>query len=322
MSRGTEPERSVAATAALLDAVRGLRWPARARVPGVLPGAHPARLRGPGGEFSEYRAYRQGDDPRRLDWRLLARSDRAYVRLADDHALLPTVCVVDASLSMAYPDVEAARGGAARLHAKWRTACALATGLAAVAHAAGDPVGLVVGDERAGGMRVLPPRSRRGVVYELAAALAAVEPAGAGALAPLLARAPARAGTRLVLVGDFLEGDLAEVRRAVAAHAAGGGEVHAVHVVAVEELDPPVNVRVAIDPEDVRLRRALDAGARAAYVARFADWRAELARGWRDAGATYTMVRTDEEPARAVRRIVRNEPLGRAADDLPRAGPR
>ena len=169
--------------APLLDELRGLRWPARRRVPGVLPGAHPARLRGPGGEFSEYRAYRQGDDPRRLDWRLLARSDRAYVRLADDHALLPTVCVVDASLSMAYPDAETARGDARRLHApqlhaKWRAACAVAVGLAAVAYAAGDPVGLVVAD--GAGARVVAPRSRRGVVFEIARALDATTPAGAG----------------------------------------------------------------------------------------------------------------------------------------------
>ncbi len=291
--------------APLLDAVRGLRWPARRRVPGVLPGAHPARLRGPGGEFSEYRAYRQGDDPRRIDWRLLARSDRAYVRLADDHALLPTVCVVDASLSMAYPDAETARGDAARLHAKWRAACALAVGLAAVAQAAGDPVGLVVGEST--GVRVLPPRARRGVVQELAGALDAVTPVGNGALAPLVARAPGGAGTRLVLIGDFLEDDLAVVRRAVAAHAGGGGEVYAVHVVAAEELAPPAGVRVAIDPEDAGVRRALDAGARTAYEARFAAWREELAREWRDAGAAYALVRADEDLARAVRRVVRGE---------------
>lgn len=291
--------------APLLDAVRGLRWPARRRVPGVLPGAHPARLRGPGGEFSEYRAYRQGDDPRRLDWRLLARSDRAYVRLADDHALLPTVCVVDASLSMAYPDAEAARGDAGRLHAKWRSACALAVGLAAVAHAAGDPVGLVVAD--GAGVRVLAPRSRRGVVVEIARALDATTPAGGGGLAPLLARAPSAAGARVVLIGDFLEDDVAAAQRAGAAHAASGGEVYAVHVVAAEELEPAAGLRVAVDPEDARVRRAMDAGARAEYGGRFAEWRAELARGWRDAGARYTLVRADEPAAWAVRRVVQGD---------------
>ncbi|MDF1501779.1 DUF58 domain-containing protein, partial [Roseisolibacter sp. H3M3-2] len=128
----------VHAYATLLDEVRALRWPARRRIAGGLPGAHRARLRGTTGEFSEYRAYRQGDDPRRLDWRLLARSDRAYVRLADDHALLPTLFVVDASASMAFPE------DGARRYAKWRSARALAVGLAAAAHGARDPVGVAI----------------------------------------------------------------------------------------------------------------------------------------------------------------------------------
>lgn len=288
--------------APLLDELRGLRWPARRRVPGVLPGAHPARLRGPGGEFSEYRAYRQGDDPRRLDWRLLARSDRAYVRLADDHALLPTVCVVDASASMAYPDADTARGDAQRLHAKWRAACALAVGLAAVAHAAGDPVGLVVANGT--GVRVLAPRSRRGAVSEIARALEATTPADDGGLARLVARIPGGAGTRLVLLGDFLDDDLPAARRAVAAHAATGGEVYAVHVVAAEELVPPATLRAVVDRENRAVQRAMDDEARATYAERFSSWRADLAREWRDAGATYTLVRADETPAHAVRRVV------------------
>ncbi|GLC25866.1 DUF58 domain-containing protein [Roseisolibacter agri] len=285
--------------AALLDQVRSLRWPARRRVAGNLPGAHRARLRGSTGEFSEYRAYRQGDDPRRLDWRLLARSDRAYVRLADDHALLPTLLLVDASASMAFPEGT----DAGTRHAKWRTACALAVGLAAVAHAAGDPVGLAIAGSD--GVRTLPPRSRRGVVHELARALDAVAPAGSGALAPLLARVPA--SSRLVLISDYLGDDADALRQAAGAHAARGGDVHALHVVAAEELAPPRDLALAVDPEDPRLRRPFDAAARTAYVARFAEWRAGLARAWREVGATYALVATDEPPARAVRRIVRGD---------------
>jgi uncharacterized protein (DUF58 family) len=287
--------------ALLLDQVRALRWPARRRVGGNLPGAHRARLRGSTGEFSEYRAYRQGDDPRRLDWRLLARSDRAYVRLADDHALLPTLVIVDASASMAFPE----GSDAATRHGKWRTACALGVGLAAVAHAAGDPVGLSVGGGSGGEARTLPPRSRRGVVQEMARALDAVTPAGSGALAPFLARVPA--SSRLVLISDFLGEDADALRQGAAAHAARGGDVHALHVVASEELSPPRDLALAVDPEDARLRRPFDAAARAAYVARFAEWRTELARAWRRAGAAYALVATDEPPARAVRRIVRGD---------------
>src|SRR6476661_9120082 len=123
---------------ALLDEVRGLRWPARRVAAASLPGAHRARLRSPGGEFSEFRLYRQGDDPRRLDWRLLARSDRAYIRLATDRAVLPTTIVLDTSASMAFP--LATRG-------KWRLAQEIAIGLAAVVRADGDPVGVAVHDD-------------------------------------------------------------------------------------------------------------------------------------------------------------------------------
>src|SRR5689334_5694837 len=126
------------ADTALLEEIRSLKWPARRMAAATMPGAHRARLRSPGGELSEYRAYRQGDDPRRLDWRLLARSDRAFIRLADDHALLPTMFVVDGSASMAFPD------HGARRHAKWRAARAVALGLASVAHGAADPVGLAI----------------------------------------------------------------------------------------------------------------------------------------------------------------------------------
>src|SRR5258707_15098546 len=119
----------------LLDAVRGVRWPAARRVGGATLGAHPSKLRGNSSEFSEVRPYRQGDDPRRVDWRLLARSDRAYVRLTTDRATFSTGMVVDASASMAFP---------ATSLDKWRLARELAVGLGSVAHAEADPEGISI----------------------------------------------------------------------------------------------------------------------------------------------------------------------------------
>lgn len=261
-----------------------------------MPGAHRARLRSPGGEFSEYRAYRQGDDPRRLDWRLLARSDRAFIRLADDHALLPTLFVVDASASMAFP------ADGARRFAKWQTARALALGLAAVAHAAGDPVGLATGTDR-----WLAPRARRGVVHEIARALDGVTPNGNAPLAPLLTHAVSTArGARVVVVSDFL-GDADAVLRSATTHRATGGEVYAVHVLDDAELDPPRGAVLAVDPEQDDVRRPLDPASRNAYLEAFSAWRAETARAWRDAGATYAIARTGEPAARTVRRIVKGD---------------
>jgi uncharacterized protein (DUF58 family) len=102
----------------MLDALRGVRWPARRAVAAAATGAHRSRQRGTSGEFTEYRVYRQGDDPRALDWKLLWRSDRAFVRLSDDRALLPTRIVLDGSASMDFP----VGGGMS----KWQMACTMA----------------------------------------------------------------------------------------------------------------------------------------------------------------------------------------------------
>lgn len=277
--------RGAAGHGALLDAVRGLRWPARRPVDAGPAGVHHSRQRGPSSELAEYRAYRQGDDPRRIDWRLLARADRAYVRLSNDRAVLPTLLVVDASASMAFPPPA---------HDKWRLARDVAIALAAVAHGQGDPVGLACA------AHALPPRTRRGVVGEIAQLLAATEPAGSPPLAPAIAGTAAR---RIVVVSDLLEaGDaLLDAARAIGAR---GGEAHVVHVVATEELHPPTRTVLAVDPEDATVRRPLTRDAIDAYARDFAEWRAATAHAWRAAGATYVLATTDEEPTRVVRRVL------------------
>jgi len=274
---------------ALLDAVRGVRWPARHAVAGALSGVHRSKQRGTSSEFTEFRLYRQGDDPRRLDWRLLARSDRAYIRLATDRAILPTTIVLDASASMAYPITS-------RL--KWRRAQEIGVGLAAVAHAQGDPVGLAVPDDL-GRLRMLPPRTRRGVVSEIARVIDAADPDGLDPLAPTLS---AVRSARIAIITDLL-GDADALLRAARVHIVAGGEVHVVHVVAREELELPRRTMLAADPEDPRTQRFLVDSTRRGYEAAFGEWRAEIARQWRAAGASYVEVVTDEPASRAVRRV-------------------
>ncbi len=285
---------------ALLESVRGVRWPARRPVQGGAPGAHLARTRGVASEFAEYRPYRQGDDPRRLDWKLLARSDRAFIRLAPDRAVLGTLIAVDASASMAFP-VESVGGSGTnagmRRRTKWLAAREVAVACAAVAHAGSDPVGLTIAAP--GGMVRLPPRTRRGVVAEIARTLDAVTPAGGASLAPAFIGAPAR----VLLVTDCL-GALDELRRAARAHVAGGGEVHVVHVVSRLELDPPRSAILATDPEDAGIVRPLTEGTRDAYCAAFDGWRAEVARGWRDDGVACHEIVDDEAVDVLVRRFV------------------
>jgi uncharacterized protein (DUF58 family) len=88
---------------ALLDAVRGVHWPGRRVTRGALHGAHRSKRVGSSPEFREYRAYQQGDDPAKIDWKLFGRTERVAIRLAHDDASLRTSVLVDASASMAFP---------------------------------------------------------------------------------------------------------------------------------------------------------------------------------------------------------------------------
>lgn len=274
---------------ALLDAVRHVRWPARRRAPRGMTGAHVSKTVGTSAEFTEHRAYRQGDEASRIDWKLLARSDRVAVRLSDDRATLPTVLLVDASGSMGFPDDSLE---------KWAFARAVAIGLAAAAHRGGDPVGLAIAT--ADGPRRLPPRSRPGVVHDVARALDAVHPGGSPALAPMLATL--RDVPRVAIVTDLL-GDAEELLAIAAASCAAGREVHVAHVVHALEADPPRAAATYADPERPHDRRALTPETRAAYLEAFAAWRAETAHRWRMAGAFFVAAGAGEPAERAVRRV-------------------
>ena len=275
----------------LLDSLVGISWPARRPIGTGAAGSHPSRLRGMTSEFTEYRLYRQGDDPRRLDWKLLARTDRAYLRITDDRAVRTTLILLDGSASLAFP--EGSLG-------KWVQARRLAVGLAAVARGEGDPVGLVIAAES--GLVRLPPRSRHGVIGEIARGVDGISPRGSVGLSPALQGI--RTGWRVAIISDFL-GDEETLRARAATLVIEGVEVFAAHVVADEEARPPRTTRLATDPENPDLRRVLHAGVAAEYIDAFGSWRSALASRWRASGAEYSEIRTGEDTAAAIRRMVR-----------------
>ena len=284
--RGTAPD-----YAALLDSVRGIRWPARSAVRGGIPGAHTSKMRGISAEFTEYRPYRQGDDLGRIDWKLFARSDRAYIRLSNDRAILPTTIVLDASASMDFP---------VDTHAKWNFATELAIGLAAVARSSADPVGLVIAQK--GKTVQLPPRTRQGVIHEMLRAVAEANPEGDEPLSPALTSAM-RVSGRVVLITDFLC-DTDELLTNASRGIVAAKEIHAIHVVAPEELDPPREMLLVSDPEVPDVRRPLTGDARDVYYEAFAAWRESISHTWSDSGVSYTMaVSGQETPDHLIRRI-------------------
>ena len=181
---------------------------------------------------------------------------------------------------------------------KWKLAVDVTLGLASVALSSGDPVGLIVAHPAAPRSAA---RSRRGTLGVMSAMLNAIEPAGATPIAPIIA--DARPGVRVVVVSDFL-GDEEQSRTSASALIAANCDVHAVHVVAREELDPPTQAIRALDPEDSSIVRPFDEAMRARYLANYLEWRQRVAAAWRHTGATWTQVVTDEDPALAVRRVI------------------
>jgi uncharacterized protein (DUF58 family) len=85
-----------------LAAFEHMRFTTRHRIEGTYSGRHQSRQQGGAGEFVDFREYTAGEDLRRLDWKVLGRTGRSYVRLYQDETNLRCTLVLDASGSMRF----------------------------------------------------------------------------------------------------------------------------------------------------------------------------------------------------------------------------
>ncbi len=166
---------------------------------GLGHGLHAGRERGAGVEFSEYRAYAPGDEWRRVDWKLLARNDRYYVREAERDSHVAIWLWLDASASMGesshvYPDVSKL------VYARAVLAC-----IAAVAQRQGDAFGLIVANQ--GRLQITPvlrgPRQLHRVMAHLNRTKAEAQLPDAVSMQAQLQFV--RAPSLLFAVSDFLD---------------------------------------------------------------------------------------------------------------------
>src|SRR5437667_12873135 len=79
----------------------GIEIVAEGVVEGFLTGLHRSPFRGFSVEFTEHRPYQPGDEPRYLDWKILGRADRLFVKQFEQETNLRAMILVDASRSMA-----------------------------------------------------------------------------------------------------------------------------------------------------------------------------------------------------------------------------
>jgi uncharacterized protein (DUF58 family) len=126
-----------------LSRIHTLELRARLIVEGLLTGTHRSPYQGSSVEFAQHRQYAPGDDIRRVDWRVFARSERVYIKQFQEDTNLPLMLVVDSSESMGYSSVTEA-------DARWTKfdhATAIAGSLAYLALHQQDAVGLAVFDQ-------------------------------------------------------------------------------------------------------------------------------------------------------------------------------
>jgi len=303
------------------DVFRRLDLGVQRRLDGLLAGEHRGLRLGPGSEAEELARYQPGDDVRRIDWNVTARSTQPQVwRTRADHAL-DTWLLLDESASMAFGTAAAEKGDVADQ---------LAAAVGLLTDGPGNRLGVVryggAGSTAAGGGLAWsrPVAGRVAARRALRAATSGqarpgqdrrrqgVPAVGLGEAVDALARRHRRPGLRLV-VSDLVDpaGRVerpfdweAALRRLAARH-----DVVVLEVVDPRELElPDVGHLVLVDPETGRRRdvHTGDARLRSRYAAAAAAQRSAVAAAARACGAAHVRLRTDRDWLADLARAVRS----------------
>jgi len=273
----------------LLARISDLALLARTVVDGFMHGQHRSMRTGSSTDFAQHRAYQPGDDLRRIDWRLLGRTDRFYMKEFEADTNASVIFALDSSASMDYGSGAVTKYDYGRF---------LIASLAWLSQAQGDRVGLATftGDI----VDVVPPSARH--LQLLLHTLARSKATGAGTLAtPVqrLAHMTSRAGIT-VLVTDCYESP-EELGRCADALRMRGQDLIIFHVVDAAERDFPFTAaatfedsesktRISVRPDDLRKR----------YLSQAGEHYAAVAKRLVASGADYVRVDTDQPLDRAL----------------------
>ena len=245
-----------------LGKIHRLELIARGVVEGFVSGRHRSPYKGFSVEFAEHRPYTAGDDLRDLDWRVLAKSDRYYIKQFIEETNLRATILLDASGSMKYTGKAAAKH-AGRMLSKFEYGQYMAASLAHLMIHQQDAVGLVTFDTKV--RSYIPARSRVSHLRVILQELAGTQPGEETAVSPIFHDIAERARRRglVVIISDLFD-DVEEVLSSLHHFRYKKHEVLLFHVMAEEELSFPFDRwsvfedmerpsrRVQLDPQAVR----------------------------------------------------------------------
>tara|TARA_R110002096_G_scaffold99189_6_gene219981 strand:- start:13829 stop:14740 length:912 start_codon:yes stop_codon:yes gene_type:complete len=270
---------------AILDRLSGLSLVAHKVVEGFMAGHHRSPHKGSSVEFAQHRPYAPGDELRKIDWKVFARSDRLVVKEYVEETNLSLNVLLDASESMAFGSLNWTKFD----YARW---CAAA--LAHLVIGQRDTAGLVIFDAK---HRIkVPPANGAPQEAAILKALEQTEPTGptavGGALDVLTPRLRHRGIT--VVLSDFfddIEAILDGVKRLV----------HAGHEPILFQILDPLEVTFDFDRlvkleglEGLGNKRIDPKALREAYIAEIEAHNQELARAARALSVDFVSMRTDE----------------------------
>jgi uncharacterized protein (DUF58 family) len=264
----------------------------RVKKSGFITGRHRGAKKGNSVEFAEHRQYMPGDDLRSLDWKVLGRKDRLYIRQYEEETNLRTTILLDCSGSMAY-DGEAAAELDGRRLSKFDYARYLTAGLTYMLAGQQDAVGLVTFDTKI--REYLPARSSasqtRRILELIDKAKAGDETDPAPVINDIAERIPSRG--LVVVISDLFTSDQDALIKALHHFSYRNHEIVVMHVLADEELTFNFDGHVHFDnlegPEDMML----DAKSiRAGYLEQVNAFLKKVGDGVRKMGADYVPMNT------------------------------
>lgn len=226
-----------------LARIGNLELIAKQVVEGFLSGRHRSPYQGFSVEFMDHRPYTQGDEVRMLDWKLLGRTDKYFVKLFQDETNLRAHILLDRSRSMGY------RSG---VLSKLEYACYLAATLTYLMLHQNDAVGLVLFDDEV--RSHLPPLAKASQFRRVLDALEGLEPGGETRVGDILHDIAERISRRslVILVSDLLD-DPAEIANGLQHLRHDHHEVIVFHVMDPDELNFPFERMIRFkDMEGVR----------------------------------------------------------------------
>lgn len=264
--------------------IKSLQMRARVAVEGFVKGLHKSPYHGFSVEFSEYREYSPGDDPRHLDWKLFARSDRYHIKRFEDETNLRCYLVVDSSRSMGYGSLGYTKSDYART---------IAATIAYYLSRQRDAVGLLTFEDRI--TEFLPARHRPGHLRRMMAILDRESVGNSTDLAASLEEVAASIRKRglIILVSDLLAP--ADTLRTRLGYLRSRGH----DVIVLRVLDP---AEVSFSFETPAMFRDVESGreiyidpntARASYLRKFAEHKAQVEKACADLGIDHDLVTTD-----------------------------